>query len=85
MYNYCDISIHNRVLLRVHFVTSVSNSFINEPPLDKTNKMICAPNEDTDQPGHPPSLIGVFAIRMKKDWVLYSYTLSAERSCELNV
>ena len=24
---------------------------------DKTNFMTCAPNEDSDQPGHPPSLI----------------------------
>ena len=23
----------------------------------------CAPSEDSDQPGHPPSLIGVFAVR----------------------
>ena len=27
-----------------------------EPPHGKTNKMTCAPSEDTDQPGHPPSL-----------------------------
>ena len=30
---------------------------------DKTNKMACAPSEDSDQPGHPPSLIRVFAVR----------------------
>ena len=23
----------------------------------------CAPREDSDQPGHPPSLIRVFAVR----------------------
>ena len=34
-----------------------------EPPHDKTYKMDCAPSEDSDQPGHPPSLIGVFAVR----------------------
>ena len=34
-----------------------------EPPHDKTNKMICAPSEVSDQPGHPPSLIRVFAVR----------------------
>ena len=28
-----------------------------EPPHDKTNKMACAPSEDSDQPGQPPSLI----------------------------
>ena len=38
----------------------------------------CAPSEDSDQPGHPPSLIRVFAVRMKKAWVL-SYPLSAQQ------
>ena len=37
---------------------------IFEPPHDKTNKMACAPSEDSDQPGHPPSLIRIFAVRM---------------------
>ena len=54
------------------------NETIFEPPRDKTNKMACAPSEDSDQPGHPPSLIRVFAVRMKKAWVL-SYLLSAQR------
>ena len=47
-----------------------------EPAHDKTYKMACAPSEDSDQPGHPPSLIRVFAICMKKAWVL-TYPLSA--------
>ena len=34
-----------------------------EPQHDKTNKMTCAPSEDLDQPGHPPDLIRVFAVR----------------------
>ena len=38
----------------------------------------CAPSEDSDQPGHPPSLIWVFAVRMKKSWVR-SYPLRAQR------
>ena len=38
----------------------------------------CAPSEDSDQPGHPPSLISVFAVRMEKARVL-SYPLSAQR------
>ena len=38
----------------------------------------CAPSEDSYQPDHPPSLIRVFAVRMKKAWVL-SYPLSAQR------
>ena len=38
----------------------------------------CAPSEDSDQPGHQPSLIRVFAVRMKKAWVL-SCSWSAQR------
>ena len=38
----------------------------------------CVPSEDSDQPKHLPSLISVFAVRMKKAWVL-SYPLSAQR------
>ena len=54
---------------------------IKEPSHDKTNKVTCAPSEDSDQPGHPPSVIRVFAVRMKKNtWVL-SYPLSAQRRC----
>ena len=37
-----------------------------------------ASSEDLDQPGHLPSLIGRFAVRMKKPWIL-SYPLSALR------
>ena len=40
----------------------------NEPPHDKTNKMIYAPSEDSDQPGHPPSLIRVFAVHSVGSW-----------------
>ena len=50
---------------------------ITELPHDKTNKMACAPSEDSDQPGHPPSLIRVFAVRMMKHWTL-NYILSAQ-------
>ena len=35
---------------------------IYEPQHDKTNKMSYVPSEDSDQPGHPPSLIRVFAL-----------------------
>ena len=38
----------------------------------------CAPSEDSDQPGHPTSLIRVFAVRMKKPWII-SYPMSTER------
>ena len=36
--------------------------FTFEPQQDETSKMTCAPSEDSDQPGHPPSLIRVFAV-----------------------
>ena len=39
-------------------------------PHDKTNKMAYAPSKESDQPGYLPSLIRVFAVRMKKVWVL---------------
>ena len=51
---------------------------ILEPPHDKTNKLTFAPSKDSDQPGHPPSLIRVFAVHMKKQWVL-SYPLSTQQ------
>ena len=50
---------------------------INEPLHKKTNKVTCAPSEDSDQPWNPPSLIRVIAVHMKKLWVL-SYPLSAQ-------
>ena len=34
-----------------------------KPAHDNTNTMACAPCEDSDQPGHPPSLIRAFAVR----------------------
>ena len=40
-----------------------SDPIQNEPRHDKTNKMACAPSEDSDQSWHPPSLIRVFAVR----------------------
>ena len=58
--------------------SSGTEKMIIEQPHDKTNKMACAPIEDSDQPGRPPSLIRVFAVHMKKAWVL-SYPLSAQR------
>ena len=52
-------------------------ALIIEPLHDKTNKMTCAPSKDSDQPGHAPSLIKVFAVCMKKHWAL-NYLLSAQ-------
>ena len=45
---------------------------------DKTNKMACGLSEDSHQPGHPPSLIRFFAVRMKTVWV-FSYPLRVQR------
>ena len=42
--------------------------------------MTCAPIEDSDQPGHPPSLIRVFAVRMKKPWSLSTHWAHSENS-----
>ena len=50
---------------------------VTERQHDKTNKITCAPSEDSDQPGHPPSLIRVFAVRTKRPWVPI-YPLSAQ-------
>ena len=36
-----------------------SSGKIFEPPHDKTNKVAFAPSEESDQPGHPPSLISL--------------------------
>ena len=35
-----------------------------EPCLDK-NKVACAPSEDYDQPGHPPSQTRIFSVRLR--------------------
>ena len=37
--------------------------------MSRDNQNGCAPSEDSDQPGHPPSLIRIFAVRMKA-WAL---------------
>ena len=47
----------------------------NEPAHDKTYRYTYANSEYSDQPAHLPSLIRVFAVCMKKAWVL-SYPLS---------
>ena len=53
-------------------------TYVYERWHDKTNKVVYAPSWDSDQPGHPPSLIRVFAVRMKKAWIL-SYPLRAQQ------
>ena len=41
-----------------------------DPPHAKTNKISFAPSEDSDQPGHSPSLTRVFVVHMKNGWIL---------------
>ena len=52
--------------------------------MTKQKKKACVPSEDSDQPGHPASLIRVFAVRTKKAWAL-SYPLSADAQADLNL
>ena len=51
-----------------------------EPPHDKTDKMACAPSEDSDQPGHPPSLIRVFTAAWRKLGPLATHWAHSEYS-----
>ena len=74
----CHCSSHEISKLLKVSISCVRKGMKNEPPHDKTNKMACVPSEDSDQSGHPPSLIRVLAVRIKKAWVL-SYPLSAQR------
>ena len=55
------------------------SSVFNEPQHVKTNKKstVC-PIEDSDQPGHLPSLISIFVVRLKNPWVL-SYPLNVQQ------
>ena len=44
--------------------TNTENSLSFEPHCDKTNKMACAPSENSDQPGHSPHLIRLIAVHL---------------------
>ena len=55
------------------------NSFLVWATTWQNQQNECAPSEDSDQPGRPPSLIRVFTVRMKKAWVL-SYPFWSESS-----
>ena len=52
--------------IKTNYMRVISTEMINEPPHDKTNKVACAPSKDSDRPWQSPSLINVFAVRMKK-------------------
>ena len=40
----------------------------------------CAPSKNSDQTGHPPSLIRIFAVHMKKHWALTTHWVRSEDS-----
>ena len=61
-----------------HFIKN-NTPFLNELLHDKTNKLTCAPSRDSDQPGHPSSLMRAFVVRMKKHWA-FNYLLSEDWS-----
>ena len=75
-FQFLVLVVSRTLVVLVYYYTVSIKTF--EPPNDKTNTMACASSEDSDQPGDPPSLIRVFAVRMKKAWVI-SYPLSAQR------
>ena len=62
---------NNRKLFVYMFLDTVYDRecITGEPPHDINIKMTCAPSEDSDPLGHPPSLIIVFAIHMENSWI----------------
>ena len=80
----CSFRLHQCRLIEVSVVDTYPLSWVSPKLAFKwaaswQNKQCgCTPSEDSDQPEHPPSLIKVFAVRMKKAWVL-SYPLSAQQ------
>ena len=64
--SYLHVSCHHRLKREARRELGYQRVSLHEPPHYKTNKMTCAPSKDSDQPGHPPRLIRVFADRMKR-------------------
>ena len=64
-----------QIIISVKNMCNTNMTPIHEPPHDKTNEMACVPSTDSDLPGHPPSPIRVFAVRM----MTHCYPLSAQR------
>ena len=59
--NFAEI--HFACLNVHHIAVSDGQPLLQEPRHDKTNKMSVRPAKIQSQPGHPPSLISVFAVR----------------------
>ena len=55
------INLEDLLLVNIfHDLASESVIKTFEPTHDKTNKTTCAPSKDSDQPGHPSSLISLY-------------------------
>ena len=67
-----------RVICLYFRKVSLTSRHIN---LSRFEQNDSAPSEDSDQPGHTPSLIRIFAVHMKKALVL-SYPLSASEDSD---
>ena len=52
-------SLKQGILFFIMKTSMQEKKFINEPQHNKTNKITYVPIKDTDQPGHPPSLISL--------------------------
>ena len=70
LYSYVLLFLHKNICFEYSLEKNT-----NEVAHDKTYKIACKPNEDSDQPRHQPR---VFSIGMKKAWVL-CYPLSAQQ------
>ena len=75
----CFLFLFNGATGRLNLMLVLHISFIWAASWQNQQNGMCT-QRSSDQPGHPPtgSLIRVFAVRMKKAWVL-SYPLSAQR------
>ena len=49
----------DKVSIEWVYILNKNKQITTEPPHDKTNKMACAPSEDSDQPWHPSSPISL--------------------------
>ena len=62
--NSFDIVVHALEFEKASYNLLVFSCFIFEPAHDKTRTMNCAPSEHSNQPGHPPRLIGVLRFAL---------------------
>ena len=61
---------HNDVFLTLWCICSFQSIRRDESQREETYLLTCAPTEDLNQPTHPHSLIRVFAVRMRKLYIL---------------